>query len=534
MYSIVKAMTWEFARRCCWWILIAILAIVGMVALRSWALSLVGGSIEEWARDPEGRCLIFPIGFVASFLAVFPALCDAPRGFCHRLYTKPVPTWFSVGWKMLLGMLTSALICLASTSSCNWLVEAEFALVGPSVFFATGLAVGVAGIWSLTDFRLWKMAVWAAGAISLTIWFSRSYWDGGLWSRPTLGELLTMGVYVLAAYVFAVVSVASDRCGNTRPWPDIQKVYNRVVDLLSMRRRGFRSALAAQFWAEWRPRGLVMPAIAGAFIAIPTIGLLASRDNTDDAFQAMLGGALLLGPLFTGIFVGAFVGNRQGSKDSFTTFMATRPVSDSQLAFIVLKAAVASVLVTWLVLVTGALVSIFASVALGNHPMAWEALKEQVDGMPVWVPPLLVVGSLWLAYTSCSWTATIMLTGRQWVFATVNLVFWGGIILAFVLGNFGLVPRCALPLVRFLAFCGGIALTLVSAYMFVAARRHRFIGDRAIGTAGGIWLVMCTVIVVALSRENPVSVTVLICGTMALSIAAVAAAPLALAWNRHR
>jgi len=70
--------------------------------------------------------------------------------------------------------------------------------------------------------------------------------------------------------------------------------------------------------------------------------------------------------------------------------------------------------------------------------------------------------------------------------------------------------------------------------MFVAARRHRFIGDRAIGTAGGIWLVMCTVIVVALSRENPVSVTVLICGTMALSIAAVAAAPLALAWNRHR
>ena len=248
----------------------------------------------------------------------------------------------------------------------------------------------------------------------------------------------------------------------------------------------------------------------------------------------MLGGALLLGPLFTGIFAGAFVGNRQGRKDSYTTFMATRPVSDSQLAFIVLKAAVASALVTWIVLVTGAMVSIFGSAALGHHPVELEALKEQVAGMPVWVPPLLFAGSLWLAYTSCSWTATLMLTGRQWVFSTVNLVFWGGIILVFVLGKFGLVPRSALPLVRVLAFCGGIILTLVSAYMFAAARRRRHIGHRAVGSAGGIWLVLCAVIVVALSPVMPVSATVLMCGIIALSIAAVAAAPLALAWNRHR
>lgn len=127
-----------------------------------------------------------------------------------------------------------------------------------------------------------------------------------------------------------------------------------------------------------------------------------------------------------------------------------------------------------------------------------------------------------------------MLTGRQWVFSTVNLVFWGGIILVFVLGKFGLVPRSALPLVRVLAFCGGIILTLVSAYMFAAARRRRHIGHRAVGSAGGIWLVLCAVIVVALSPVMPVSATVLMCGIIALSIAAVAAAPLALAWNRHR
>ena len=69
MYSILKATTWEFVRRGWLWILTATMAIVGMVALRSWALSLVGRSVEEWAKDPEGRCLILPIGFVASALA---------------------------------------------------------------------------------------------------------------------------------------------------------------------------------------------------------------------------------------------------------------------------------------------------------------------------------------------------------------------------------------------------------------------------------------------------------------------------------
>ncbi len=534
MYSIARAMTWEFVRRSWWWILTATVAIVGMVALRSWALSLVGRSVEEWARDPEGRHLIFPIGFAASLFAVFPALFDAPRGFSHCLYTKPIPTWFLVAWRMLLGMVTAALICLVSMSACNWLVGADFALSGPSIFFATGLAMAVAVMWSVLDFRLWKLAAWIVGTILLTTWFSRVYWDGGMWSRPTLGELLTMGLFVAAAYAFSVISVASDRCGNTRPWPDLQQVYNRIVGLLSMRRRAFRSAPAAQFWAEWRPRGLVVPGIAAAIIAIPTIVILVGGGAANDEFEAMLGGALFMGPLFSGIFVGAFIGNRQGRKDSFTTFMATRPLNDSQLAFIVLRAAATSILAVWLVLVTGALVSIFGSAALGHHSAALDALKQQLASMPALVPPLAVAGSLWLSYASCAWTTTIMLTGRQWVFSTVNLVFWGGVILVFVLGRFGLVPRSALPLVHLLTFCGAIVLTLVTAYAFAVARRRRFVKDRAIVSAIVIWLVSCAVAVLALWPSWPVSAIALACGILALSIAPVAAAPLALAWNRHR
>lgn len=426
------------------------------------------------------------------------------------------------------------MICLVSASLCNSLVGADFALLGPSAFFATGLAVAAAGIWSMSDFRLWKMAAWLAGVILVITWFSRVYWDGGLWSQPTLGELLTMGLFVAAAYAFAVFSVASDRCGNTRPWPDIQQFYNRVVGLLSMQRREFRSALAAQFWAEWRPRGLVLPSIAAAIIAIPTIVLLVGRDAVNDEFEAMLGGTLFMGPLFCGIFVGAFIGNRQGAKDSFTTFMATRPLSDSQLAFVVLRAATKSIMVVWLVLVTGAAVSILGSAALGHHSAALDALKEQLTAMPVWAPPLLVVGSLWLAYAICSWTATLMLTGRQWLFSVVNLVFWGGIIGVFILGNFRLIPSRALPLVQPLVFCGGMALMIVSAYAFLAARQRQFIGQRAVVFAIGFWLPASAIVAVAMWPSTSISAIVLMCGILALSVTPVAAAPLALAWNRHR
>jgi hypothetical protein len=534
MYSVAKAMTWEFIRRGWWWILAATLAIVGMVALRSCVLSLVGRSVEEWARDPEGRYLIFPIGFAASTLAVFPSLFEAPRGFSHRLYTKPVPTWFLVGWKMSLGMIAVTLTGLVSISLCNWLVRADLSLFGPSVFFATGLAVAAAGMWSLLGFCFWRIATWATGAVSLITWFSGVYWDGGLWSHPTRGELLTMGVFVVAAYAFAVVSVASDRCGNTRPWPDLQQIYDRVVGFLSMRRDDFRSALAAQFWAEWRPRGLIVPGIAAVIIAIPTIIILAGRVAANDAFETMLGGALLMGPVFAGIFVGGLIGNRQGGKDSFAAFVATRPLSDPQLAFVVLRAATTSIVAVWLVLVTGALASILGSAALGHHSAELDALTQKLATLPVFYASLALVGSLWLSYTFCSWTATLMLTGRQWLFGVANLLFWGGAIVAFILANFRLVPRAALPFVQPLVFCAGIAVMLVSTYAFVSARQRRFIGQKTIAISVGTWLLLCAIVAVAMWPWTPISAIVLMCGMLALSVAPVAAAPLALAWNRHR
>jgi len=515
MYRVAKAMTWEFVRHWWWWILAATVAMASMVVLRSWALSYWGVPLDESSRQPDNRHLIFPLGFVVSLLAVLAALCETRMGFTHRLYTKPVPTWLLVAWKMMLGALVSALMYVVSASVWNGLLGADFALLGPAFFFATGLAVVTSVAWSLADFRVWKIVFCAAGTISLTVWFGRCYWDGGLWSQPTIGELLTMSVFVLAAYAFAVFSVARDRCGETRPWPDIQQLYNRVVELLSIRRRGFRSAPSAHFWFEWRPRGLVVPGIAAVFIGLPVVVLLCQPYAVEGLIEVVLSSGLAMGPLLSGILAGLFMGDRQKGKRGFDAFVATRPIGDSQLAFAVLKATVTSNVVAWLVLLTGILAGALGLVAR-DGPAAFQSFTERLSATPVWAPPLMVISSLWFALALSAWTTTLMLAGRGWFISMMSFLFWATVILIFVVTQCKLVPESAWPFVQVLMLCGGIALTLATAYAFAAARRRGFIGRRAIYFAVGMWLVSSAAVVFAFQSLASHSVIVLMCGILAL------------------
>ena len=247
----------------------------------------------------------------------------------------------------------------------------------------------------------------------------------------------------------------------------------------------------------------------------------------------LLGNGLAIGPLFSGMLTGLFIGDRQKGKRGFDTFVATRPISDPQLAFVVLKATATSTVVAWLVLVTGILVGALGLV-VRDGPAAFQSFTERLNAMPVWAPPLWVISSLWFALVLSAWSTTIILAGRRWFVSSASYVFWGTIILIFVVAKCELAPESTWPLVQTLMLCGGIALTVVTACAFAAARRRGFIGHRAIGSSVGMWLVSSTAVMFALQPLAPLSVIVLMCGILALALAPVAAAPLALSWNRHR
>jgi hypothetical protein len=84
-----------------------------------------------------------------------------------------------------------------------------------------------------------------------------------------------------------------------------------------------------------------------------------------------------------------------------------------------------------------------------------------------------------------------------------------------------------------------VVFALGTVWAFVAARRHSLIGSPTIWAASGVWGVLCVLLVLFWSQhrhEHMASLPTVAhaIGLLALVVFPFAAAPLALAWNRHR
>ena len=82
----------------------------------------------------------------------------------------------------------------------------------------------------------------------------------------------------------------------------------------------------------------------------------------------------------------------------------------------------------------------------------------------------------------------------------------------------------------------GVLLLLGTTLWFVAARRRLLIGTPTVGAAAGVWTVLSGLIVLDWAQHpaRPWLAGLLAVSAAALVVAPLAAAPLALAWNRNR
>src|SRR5207247_1722710 len=115
------------------------------------------------------------------------------------------------------------------------------------------------------------------------------------------------------------------------------------------RRKAFASPLAAHFWFEWRCSGLALPMVVGGVLLVLFVPL--SWVLRDDAavFFRLLFGALAT-PIILAIPVGmAFARPTFWSEDlSVPAFVAVRPLTDDDIVATKVKVAIASVIVSWL------------------------------------------------------------------------------------------------------------------------------------------------------------------------------------------
>jgi hypothetical protein len=238
---------------------------------------------------------------------------------------------------------------------------------------------------------------------------------------------------------------------------------------------------------------------------------------------------------FNGFFVGMTDGpNWTGEMDRYR---ATRPLSDRQLANVLLrngmKSGATALLVTAVLAVVVYLYGLLSGVP---HGQLWARMNSSAlasfGGVRSYVLTVFLGGLA--GWAGMGFNLTCAATGRHWIIPTVWLGGWAGVLGLILLGAQLGEERMAdvwnsLPLI--LSVLAAVATVLC--YQQAIARglleRHHWL------IMAGLWGLGAGMLIAALQHLEMTLMTVLtLLGWGSLVALPVASAPLAIWWNRHR
>jgi hypothetical protein len=342
-------------------------------------------------------------------------------------------------------------------------------------------------------------------------------------------NIIFLIVVIAAAYPVAVIGVANDRRGDVPAsrWP-----FSITFKSLGNPPRPFASPAAAQLWMEWRERGIFIPSAVAAFALMLFLFRIFGVMNSHDLFESIAYG-LPLGIMYLVFLVGMIGGafNPLRNYMGIDSFRAVRPLSDTQLAGVVLKNGTVSLLAAYAVYLLAVLVVIVHLYVTGQM-RAVEEVVYLMAGKPIVIRTfnfiMIVVGWPFLSWCLLGLGISVGLTGRFWMSATILigslLTFFGLLIISlFIDYPFGT------------AFFYGLGATGAGAAVcfYVASLRKRLIRPwiPALALTGGIVFGIIYYKSVTFTPWMDFAATM---GLAALLLSPPAAAPLALYWNRHR
>src|SRR5438876_438716 len=224
-------------------------------------------------------------------------------------------------------------------------------------------------------------------------------------------------------------------------------------------------------------------------------------------------------------------------------FIATRPLTSAELIAAKLKMAMWSTLAAWLLLLIALPLALEWS---GTWSMVTERVRRMSDA--IGTPRAATVVLLILAaFMVATWKQLVQslhigLTGREWivkgsVLLTLTFLILLGPIVEWIIDSPS-VQRAlwnALPLIL-----AGLVGLKMSAAAWIATRldRNRLLGDRALVAGAACWvlavLALYGVLVWFFSTPFVARYVLALIAILAVPLARISAAPLALAWNRHR
>ena len=525
MRSIPLAMTWELLIGGRWTLLAFALGANLFPLLLLSALRLEGGVAPS---DPSMLVLHFIL--VQFNMFTFGAAMLDARAQPSRLFALPIPTSSIVGWQMLLAMLLVASEILASTVCLNAMFGLGWPLWGPALFAAAGVTGFQAAFWS-TEKSAWQPLAVTAVAVVLGLWFKSRVGPmfsapDRLWIEFTPGDVLELLAFAGISYFAAVVGVNRRRCGEALPSLGIVDGIKRVFDRPPDAGAPFATPAQAQLWFEWRNKGWAFPALA-MFGLVGGVGIWSVFNReAQSLFEGFVAGGVLLMQMSCIGFSQGIVGPNDTTLE-MGHFLATRPLTITEMSRTFLKVIARSVLIAWslwaipFVVLTGILFSQQAIPHVGLlETWGWRILP----------------GTLLGCWTIASVLASIAMTGRSKLMIQLACGLFACMIGLMMFSRHALPRGSQMTFDRGIGISLGLAIALGTAWMFVAARRRGLIGSPTVAGALGVWVLLSGFVVidwVLHPARHPMLGVLAVCFAT-LVVAPLAAAPLALAWNRNR
>ncbi|MBI3866175.1 MAG: hypothetical protein HY290_30210 [Planctomycetia bacterium] len=506
--------------------------------------TLPGAGLLESQAGRSLHLVLLWIVFTSSAAAVLSA-----AGNPARMFLLPVSNRWIAACALLPGMIGVGAIYLATVGLLDAGWGVRWPVWGPALFLAATLGVIKSLSLAVGANHFRRIVCWSLAAIFLVGWLCSRYGGSSflepsmLWQYVSLAEAIFLALLAGGAYLLGLVSIARTRRGDVAPlaaftWRPAFAQRSPVF------RQPFRDSRRAQFWFEWQQKGMILPATFIVFAALLLTGFFLKQFDrgTYELLHGCFGYGKGLAPiaLLAGLVIGHL--DPAGANPECGTFLATRPATNAALSAAILRASGAALLATWgmwcLAMVAGTVLLRFDQ---GLEPVLdlWTVhgkFSGALDNLGLWYAGVVFGIALLDAWVALSLAASLVLTGRQ---ALLIGFVAGGVpvflVMLFLAERANSGSASVLPAVVWQCLTGVAGLAGTAAVWAVALRRKQVEAETC-GLALAGWLALCAVgagIYFLIGPLEPAHL-VMMAGMFALPFAAGAAAPLALAWNRHR
>jgi hypothetical protein len=536
MRSPALALAWELYRPNRWGL--------GAIALGLPACAVLCRSLPapavQMVQAASGLLFFLALLYLVSVFAYSGWDPRASRlGLPPHLLKLPLRTGALVAWPMLYGMAAAALLWLGAA----WLVFVPSGLSPRAAWWPALLCAALSAsfqalAWTVVASPLARLVVAVlvlpSGVLMAIAW--------GL--VPTLeAALRALGLVIAASYFVALAGVTRARRGGGPLLAGLWRRLERPTARGPRRYSPFPSAARAQLWFEWRQKGLILPCLLGCFMLVM---LLTTPTTAFDAplLMRVLAAVVTL-PLLLAFVVGFGMGKTSfwAKELGLSALSATRPVSSGALVLAKLRMAALSVGASLALMLSLAALWVALSGTGPELARWWALFWRGRDPLAMWgAVSLALVALPALTWGQVVGGLCVGLTGRAWVVNGVTLLYLAGAAALTALGVWvyshpsrydtlqvvlGSLVAVALP-----------AKLLAAGWAARSVCRRGLMEARAVWGLVGVWVAgaFCLAgLTYLLTAGMPAPAALLaLAVVLVLPLVRLVAAPLALAWDRHR